>query len=601
MEVLQKKIKKNKKNFFSFGVIGLVSIVLIFSSLSFAKAGPFGESKEDMARDAVLPVVKMKAEPSYFVKKGGEVSLFTTFEGYGGNTIEMSQILYSWCIDKRPVHSIIAGSEDEFIDNGTGGYTIKNPYGILTGGTGVCDISQYYNPDRITTAYGWTNGRRRKDGDPDKEAARIWINNNFSNNEQQIGNIGLSLFEERLKIVDRVAYDNLQNLRTNKAIKQEEKDKIVKAIHDKYGKDLVYWSQRAKFSIKNVIADEKFYLTRTPISDDDIDGDGLSDSWELKYFGKYAGKELEIKPPQIAHDSRDVLPVAIRELVGGTTTKKVKIDQINVSAKYKESGHENENMTDFKKRTYLKFLQSVSPDMDPDGDGFLFGENYGNCAADTFPGLSKDDGRYRMLNTEACWYSKEFAFGDALWVRIVNFALGNPLAFIEDKKLIPGPISEAWQTGVPYAKSSKGKKYALDNAELTNLEEYTFGTNPLEADTDADGVPDGYDIAGLSQSAVPLKIQKDDDYNIDIHVFGKTQKGQADYGLDSVRDNYNNSPYRFWRTDLEDQKLKVGGGLPTSVSMTYSPYPTNSRNIKLPNNEGPGPVKINAASAAGDS
>lgn len=60
------------------------------------------------------------------------------------------------------------------------------------------------------------------------------------------------------------------------------------------------------------------------------------------------------------------------------------------------------------------------------------------------------------------------------------------------------------ETGTKYrivsnARSKNGTNFVTGDGKYTNLEEYIWGTNPLDADTDDDGFPDEADVAGVGQ------------------------------------------------------------------------------------------------------
>lgn len=61
------------------------------------------------------------------------------------------------------------------------------------------------------------------------------------------------------------------------------------------------------------------------------------------------------------------------------------------------------------------------------------------------------------------------------------------------------------ETGTPYrivsnSRASTGQSFETGDGVFTNLEEYIWGTNPLDPDSDDDGYPDEADVAGIAQS-----------------------------------------------------------------------------------------------------
>lgn len=52
----------------------------------------------------------------------------------------------------------------------------------------------------------------------------------------------------------------------------------------------------------------------------------------------------------------------------------------------------------------------------------------------------------------------------------------------------------------PDSQAKNGKKFVTGDGEFTNLEEYLWGTNPYDADTDDDGYADEADVSGVAQN-----------------------------------------------------------------------------------------------------
>ncbi|MEW6407560.1 MAG: hypothetical protein AB1465_02610 [Patescibacteria group bacterium] len=141
-----------------------------------------------------------------------------------------------------------------------------------------------------------------------------------------------------------------------------------------------------------------------------------------------------------------------------------------------------------------------------------------------------------------------------------------------------------WMMGVPYAKDN----ITGDN-KFTNFEEYTFGTDPLESDTDSDGINDEADVAGLTQKILTLRINKNegDVYDVVLYAFGVTQRWQMD------RDNSKRQWEKYFRADFPNRRtdddyndykglavsteganrFQVKSGLPKQIQAGYSPYP----------------------------
>ncbi len=79
-------------------------------------------------------------------------------------------------------------------------------------------------------------------------------------------------------------------------------------------------------------------------------------------------------------------------------------------------------------------------------------------------------------------------------------------------------------------------------ASLTNLEEYIWGTDPTNPDTDGDGYRDGEDLAGLGQInlnlIIPPEAQAGDTYDVRLTVLGSSyQKFDRDTNLTKLDSN----------------------------------------------------------------
>lgn len=591
----------SSRSFFA-GAIALVVTSVGFFYFSFVSAQPLNDQKRSQASQTDLPTAEFRAEPSYLVKKGGEVNLFTTFRGYAGEASEADQVLYNWCVDGRPINSLIAGSGDEFVENANG-YTIQNEFGVLSGGQGSCAISSIYNQDGLVRWFDNLNGGQ--------EAANTLFTQFLESNvNQEILEYGYDEYLRRATDVgDATINSFIQQSQASGNFGINEKRQLIQILSQQFGVSNqleAYFSLKARFSYKAIRKDRQnsVMLTRTPAADDDIDGDGMSDAWEIKYFGKYAGKKgVPVKTPEAPRDDsfsgvipkyvQGVLPDFVKGLLGLNTTPGT-IDVAAVNPEPRDaSGNIIENPT--KEQVFGDFLRSIKPEHDFDGDGFFFGENYGNCAEDFYPNQPDTFVLKKMLAGEACWGRRDAAVNSPLAVGDIFFPNGS-------LQIIPGIITELWQTGVPYAKLVTGQIFDLDKGYFPNGFEYVAGTNPTQADTDSDGVPDGYDYAGLKQNAFPLKIQKDDDYEIDVHLFGRTQRGSIIRGQEARKgapDNgeFNNTAYRHWRTDLENQKLKVGGGLELPTRLVYSPYPVTPSSVGCGGNLCADKVHVTAATA----
>lgn len=104
----------------------------------------------------------------------------------------------------------------------------------------------------------------------------------------------------------------------------------------------------------------------------------------------------------------------------------------------------------------------------------------------------------------------------------------------------------------PDAQSQGGKKFRTGDGEFTNLEEYIWGTNPLDADSDDDGFVDEADVAGVGQSELhylPPDVLGQSN-TIEVDAMGETLVGGSDGNLVTLMLGYRSSLPTLLQQDL---------------------------------------------------
>ncbi|EKD46159.1 MAG: hypothetical protein ACD_68C00126G0001, partial [uncultured bacterium] len=187
-----------------------------------------------------------------------------------------------------------------------------------------------------------------------------------------------------------------------------------------------------------------------------------------------------------------------RRLGGATGYTDTDIDGINDAweIQYFRVGMESSNL--LPGGPYIT-VNDVEPNSDPDNDGwdFLDGNN---------------------------WFD-----GHMYWLSQIGSLHGVPRA---------ENYHHVWQTGVPYAarETSGGivQRYRLGDREdgagydFTNFEEYVYGTDPFNADSDGDGFLDEADVSGRGGISlnVVLDGQSNDQFKFTGHVLGLSNSWQ---------------------------------------------------------------------------
>lgn len=131
----------------------------------------------------------------------------------------------------------------------------------------------------------------------------------------------------------------------------------------------------------------------------------------------------------------------------------------------------------------------------------------------------------------------------------------------------------------PGSLSSKNESFVTGDGKFTAAEEYVWGTDPTEYDTDQDGYPDEADIVGVGQTNLdfrsdkrPREYPKDDEqfgndrYNIQVRTVGKTnmlrdlttapEKETETFGLD-LEDGIRVALDDVWAFAKDEDELSV--------------------------------------------
>jgi len=137
----------------------------------------------------------------------------------------------------------------------------------------------------------------------------------------------------------------------------------------------------------------------------------------------------------------------------------------------------------------------------------------------------------------------------------------------------------SWTIGVPQVKGNK-----IGDKKFTNLEEFVFGTDPLNSDTDGDGVKDEADVAGVKQSQISIRVNKKagEKYAFILYAFGITQRYRIDESPFRRAEKYYRADFPNTRKWVKGEKItpegkniiQVGQGLPLQIEFGYTPYPT---------------------------
>ncbi|NQU99250.1 MAG: hypothetical protein HQ538_00800 [Parcubacteria group bacterium] len=155
-----------------------------------------------------------------------------------------------------------------------------------------------------------------------------------------------------------------------------------------------------------------------------------------------------------------------------------------------------------------------------------------------------------------------------------------------------------WTFGVPFLKSSSSDEIINPGLKSSSniLAEYIIGTDPLNPDTDKDGIMDMSDYAGRMQDNTHMTINQD--YGYRYKIMARMWGVNGDYSDGDESEKYVLVTYPLLEDSmiggesLEDCKLEptpegenefeVGAGLPIKVGWGYRPSPPVRREINEP-------------------
>lgn len=287
-------------------------------------------------------------------------------------------------------------------------------------------------------------------------------------------------------------------------------------------------------------------LSRRPF--EDVNGDGVDDDWVRRYFGMDPanpfnpnqdvdgdgwtaakvkknplvvpgvkaynpaqitgdGSDDPIEPGDLGQDPNDPKferpPFARMDSVAGTPGRPI---DINVLENDSDANRNIDAAT-------LHIAQSSEPGAQLSGDG---NPEHGNVQVRsngviTYTSLITYEGNdvfyYTICDTtDLCDY----------WTAVnVTISAGSPAVSVDDpiqnfsrevtSKLRSLIAQDAIAAPIPVKNcSASSGVFSIGDNCFSNIEEYIWGTNPWDADTDDDGVPDEADIAGTGQIAVPF-------------------------------------------------------------------------------------------------
>lgn len=259
---------------------------------------------------------------------------------------------------------------------------------------------------------------------------------------------------------------------------------------------------------------------------EDSDNDGMSDEWEWRYF---SGRRVVIEDL----DGFESHSPNLWGYVSGTVP---------------DDYEEGDEIVFYYSTDRTELLAQVSPGDDPDRDGWIYSytdayevwDDDDSCA----PGWLYDDDCDRRYD----WGK----YGRPETLRIPRIS-ADPLGGGND----------------------------IGDGKFTNWEEFVAGTDPLNPDTDGDGITEELDWAGNQQDLWTDRVEKDwgDEYVLHVNAFGIDQRYEdGDYRKDN---KYYKAMYPRYFDETGEQNitpegdnvLTVGTGLAFETAMGYSPAP----------------------------
>lgn len=514
------------------------------------------------------PVAEFKVIPEGIIQPGQEFTVQALTEHFSAEEADITNMFYVWCLDNNVVNTINAGSDDKFIaDQFEEGFHLENKYGTLESN--------------------------------DLAACKGFRQLDFGG----------------LRVIDVEGTTSLGTYEDSSQINTPPEDWRMKRI-------------------PNV----------------DTDNDGLDDNWEVKYFsGRRIEQTLEV-PVQTggleeyfallgkvyeeeddwtcgdvdldidAEESEEIVTLEISEYLPSVTDDESRAELLNlvtpdgVVINYDSitsflPDEESPDTTEEEEPSDAERLEELSDEV----AGELMLERLTAMIANPLiiPDPDNDGWKWPYIDGAATWTDDEDDTHTA-----PGFA--NSLGI--------GWFGRPWMIGIPYPQNAATDEitplglenppyyYNLDYLRTLDfnpaiiplfiqlaqgnseniLTEYNRGTDPLNPDTDSDGVLDAEDYFGRVQDDINLRTQKEsgEKYKVALTTFGVTEtfrngEERQYHKYDLVRypqlyDKCTDDPFESCDPEIPataagKDEITVGTGLALKIGWGYSPAPPVAR------------------------